>query len=217
MKKIITTILASIFLMGTANSEVRMGLSGIYLDVEASGTQTLKTTGTKTNKTHNDSAIAGEIFLESKTADGVVFGIAVIPMDAEVGSSSISRTDKLTSGAVTGAQKAAAEFSMHTTLYANIPLSFYDGAYFKLGAGFVKVKSTESLVTGAKYGDEDIKFGTIGIGFERDLSNGMFARIEGAYSDYEEIKLTSTGSDATSTISGELETISATVSIGKSF
>ena len=45
----------------------------------------------------------------------------------------------------------------------------------------------------------------------------MFARIEGAYSDYEEIKLTSTGSDATSTISGELETISATVSIGKSF
>jgi hypothetical protein len=216
MKKIITTIISSILLMGMANAEVRIGLTGMHIDVEATGSQTLKTTGTVANKTHNDNALAGEIFLESKTAEGIVFGVAIIPMDAEVGSSSVSRTDKLTSGSVTGTQKAAAEFSMHTTFYANVPL--YDsGAYLKLGAGFVNVKSTESLVTGAAYGDVDVNFGTIGLGYEKDLDNGMFARIEGAYSDYEEIKLTSTGSDATSTISGELETLTARISIGKSF
>ena len=100
---------------------------------------------------------------------------------------------------------------------AHIPLSYYDGAYLKLGAGFVDVKSTESLVTGAAYGDEKVNFGTIGLGVERDLDNGMFTRIEGAYSDYQEIKLTSTGSDATSTISGEIETLTARITIGKSF
>ena len=217
MKKIIVTLFSSILLMGMANADVRMGLTGMYLDVEASGSQTLKTSGTKANKTHNDSAIAGEIFLEKKSEEGMVIGVSIIPMDAEAGSSSVSRTDKLKSGNVTGTQKASADFSMHTTFYAHIPLSYYDGAYLKLGAGFVDVKSTESLVTGAAYGDEKVNFGTIGLGVEKDLDNGMFTRIEGAYSDYQEIKLTSTGSDATSTISGEIETFTARITIGKSF
>ena len=52
---------------------------------------------------------------------------------------------------------------------------------------------------------------------ERNLDNGMFARFEGSYSDYENIELKSTGSDAVSTISGDIETITARISIGKSF
>ena len=216
MKKIIITIFSSIFLMGMANADLRIGVSGMFLDVEATGNETLKTTGVLASKTHNDDALAGEIFLESKTEDGLVLGIAVIPVDAEVGSSSITRTDKLKTGDVTGAQTAAAEFSGHTTLYANVPLGG-SGAYLKLGAGFVNVKSTESLTTGAKYGDQDVNFGTIGLGFERDLDNGMFTRVEGSYSDYEEISLSSTGSDAVSTIKGELEVIAARITIGKSF
>ena len=216
MRKIILTIFSSIFLMGMANADLRIGVSGMFLDVEATGSETLKTTGVKASKTHNDDALAGEIFLENKTAEGLVIGIAVIPVDAEVGSSAVTRTDKLQSGDVTGTQKAAAEFSGHTTFYAHVPLGG-TGAYLKLGAGFVNVKSTESLKPGATYGDQDVNFGTIGLGFERDLDNGLFARVEGAYSDYEEISLSSTGSDAVSTIKGELEVVTARITIGKSF
>ena len=157
-----------------------------------------------------------KILLEKKNDNGLTLGLAVIPFSAEVGSNSVSRTDKLTSGTVTGTNKASADFSMHTTFYALIPLGT-EGVYAKIGAGFVEVESTESLVTGAKYGDETVNFLTIGLGFERELDNGLFARFEGSYSDYDSIELKSTGSDAVSTINGDIETVNARLSIGKAF
>ena len=216
MKKILLLTSSLMFCFSIANAEMNMGISAMYLDVEAAGKQTLKTTGAVANKTHSDSALAGEIFIEKELDGGLSLGLAVIPVSAEVGSSSVTRTDKLKSGDVTGTQKASADFSMHTTIYALIPLGS-NGLYAKIGGGFVDVESTESLVTGAKYGDESVNFGTIGLGFERDLDNGMFARFEGSYSDYESVELKSTGSDAVSTINGDIDTITARLSIGKAF
>lgn len=204
------------FCFSLANAEMSMGISALYLDVEAEGKNTLKTTGVVTTKTHNDSAITGEIFVEKELQGGLSLGIAVIPASAEVGSNAVTRTDKLKSGDVTGTQKASADFSMHTTVYALLPLGS-SGFYAKVGGGSVDVESTESLITGAKYGDQSVNFGTIGLGFERDLDNGMFARFEGSYSDYESIELKSTGSDAVSTINGDIDTLNARLSIGKSF
>ena len=125
-----------------------------------------------------------------KEINGLKLGIAVIPIAAEVGSSSVTRTDKLKSGDVTGTQKAAADFSMHTTIYAILPLND-NGLYGKIGGGTVDVESTESLVTGAAYGDETVNFATIGVGLEKDLDNGGFIRFEGTYSDYENVELKS--------------------------
>lgn len=216
MKKIVLTLITLMFSFSVANAEMNMGVSALYLDVEADGSQTLKTSGAKATTTHNDEAFAGEIFLEKVLDGGAVVGVALIPASAEVGSKLKSRTDKLTSGNVTGNQKASADFSMHTTIYALLPMGD-SGFYGKLGFGFVDVESTESLVTGAKYGDDTANFATIGLGFQRDLDNGMFTRFEGSYSDYEQIKLKSTGSDAVSTIEGEIETINGRITIGKSF
>ena len=216
MRKILLLASSFLFCFSVANAEMSMGISGMYLDVEASGQQKLKTTGTIAKKDHNDQAAAAEIFLEKKNDNGVVLGVAVIPFSAEVGSSLKSRTDKLTSGNVTGNQKASADFTMHTTVYALVPLGT-NGIYAKVGAGMVEVESTESLVTGAKYGDETVSFGTIGLGFEKALDNGAFARVEGTYADYESVELRSTGSDAVSTITGDIETYTARISVGKSF
>ena len=216
MKRILLMASSFLFCFSVANAEMSMGISGMYLDVSAEGQQKLKTTGTIAKKDHDDDAAAAEIFLEKKMDDGLVLGVAVIPFSAEVGSSLKSRTDKLTGGNVTGNQKASADFSMHTTFYGLVPIGT-DGVYAKVGAGLVKLESTESLITGAKYGDETINFATIGVGYERDLVNGAFARIEGSYANYESVELKSTGSDAVSTISGDIETYTARISIGKSF
>lgn len=216
MKKLTLFVSAFAFMITGALAEINLGVSAMYLDVEASGKQKLKTSNLEATKTHSDDAMAAELFLEKVNSDGLVLGIAVIPGEAEIGSSSESRTDKLTSGTVTVTNKAAAEFSNHTTLYTNIPLKGSD-AYVKLGLGFVNVKSTESLGTGAQYGDENINFGTIGLGYNRTLDNGLFARVEGSYSSYEEISLNSTGSDAVSTITADLDVITARFSIGKTF
>ena len=216
MKRILLMASSFLFCFSVANAEMSMGISGMFLDVDASGSQTLKQSGAKANKEHNDQAAAAEIFLEKKNDNGLTLGLAVIPFSAEVGSNSVSRTDKLTSGTTTGTNKASADFSMHTTFYALIPLGT-EGVYAKIGAGFVEVDSTESLHTGAKYGDETVNFGTFGLGYERELANGAFARVEGSYADYETVELKSTGSDAVSTISGDIETYTARISIGKSF
>ena len=66
MKKILLMASSFLFCFSIANAEISMGISGMYLDVEASGQQKLKTTGTITKKDHNDEAFAGEIFLEKK-------------------------------------------------------------------------------------------------------------------------------------------------------
>jgi len=216
MRKILTILASTVLLMSAANAQVSMGISGMYLDVEVSGTQTLKTSGSKSSKTHSDEAMAAEIFIENKTDSGLSLGLAIIPMSAEIGTNSVSRTDKLTSGTVTGTNKASADFSMHTTIYALMPMGS-NGFYAKLGGGFVDVETTESLKTGASYGDESLNFATIGFGINKERDNGTFVRAEAAYTDYEEFTLKSTGSDAVSTISGDLETLSARISVGKSF
>ena len=68
------------------------------------------------------SIVSDQIFIEKQTAEGLSVGVAIIPMSAEIGSNSVSRTDKLTSGTTTGTNKASADFSMHTTFYALVPL-----------------------------------------------------------------------------------------------
>jgi hypothetical protein len=216
MKKILLTLASTLMLMSLANAQVSMGVSGMLLDVEASGSQTLKTTGVKTSTTNSETALAAEIFLEKKTDRGFSLGVAVIPMSAEIGSKSVSKTDKLTSGTVTGQNKASAEFSMHTTVYALVPMGS-NGMYAKIGAGTVSVDTTETLTTGAAYGNTDVTFATIGLGFNKDRDNGTFVRAEAAFTEYEDFKLESSGSDASSTISGDIETLSAKISIGKSF
>ena len=65
---------------------------------------------------------------------------------------------------------------------------------------------------------KNTSFKNIGIVvFNKERDNGTFVRAEAAYTDYEEFELKSTGSDAVSTISGDLETLSARISVGKSF
>ena len=66
MKKILTIFASTILLMSAANAQVSMGISGMYLDVEVSGTQTLKTSGAKSSKTHSDEAMAAERELENE-------------------------------------------------------------------------------------------------------------------------------------------------------
>ena len=55
-----------------------------------------------------------------------------------------------------------------------------------------------------------------GLGYEMDLG-AMFARIEGTYSNYEEVELKSTGSDVSSTIRGDIDALTGRISLGMAF
>jgi len=216
MKKLLI-ITSTIFLyVISAQAGVNIGITGMAVDMTAKGSETLKTSSAVQNRTKSDTFGTPEIFIENERDSGVIIGLSVIPMDAEISSNSLSRTDELTAGSSTVTNKASAEFSGHSTLYLLLPIND-SGLFGKVGIGRVDVKSTESLGTGAAYGDKVVNFKTIGLGYKKDLSDGMFARFEGSYSDYESIELKSTGSDAVSTIKGDIDTVNARFTIGKSF
>jgi hypothetical protein len=216
MRKLILAISSFVFIMTSAIAEVNLGVSGVYIDVEASGTETLKQSKAEQTKKHTDNAAAAELFMEVVTDNGLTIGVALMPGKAEIGTKTATRTDKLQTGSSSVTQKAQAEFSGHTTIYAHVPIGS-SAFYGKLGGGFVDVDTNESLGTGASYGNESVSFATVGLGFQRDMSNGLFMRAEATYSDYEKFELKSTNSDAVSTIKADIETITGRVSVGKSF
>ena len=81
-----------------------------------------------------------------------------------------------------------------------------DTYFVKAGVAFVELQTTESLDTGASYGNEDIFGGVIGLGAKADNH-----RFELVYTDYEDISLNSsttrTGVTTRNSIDAELDTL----------
>ena len=86
----------------------------------------------------------------------------------------------------------------HLTLYANYGIN--DTTYVKIGAAFVTLNTDDSLGTGAKYPNEDIYGGVIGIGMQEGNH-----RFELVYTDYEDISLSSSVARADVTNNNKIE------------
>ena len=86
-----------------------------------------------------------------------------------------------------------------------------NGAYFKGGVANVTLNTDESLGTGSKYGNTDIMGLVVGFGIE----SGNW-RTEVAYTDYEDISLTSSvarsGVTTNNKIDADLDTLALRVS-----
>ena len=220
MKKIFTSIFAVVFFAATANAEKRIGISGAFTMFSSDGTETMKTSGTKTSKTHDDNVIVPSIFVELASDNGLAIGLDFIPLEAELGSGTNTRTDTDTddSADTSGDNKVSAELTSHTTLYLSKTLGD-SGAYFKGGMAFATIDTTENLATGTAYGNEDVTGILVGVGFNRDRDNGTFLRTELTYSDYEEVKFTgSADADGVkNVIDADIDAIAFRVSLGKAF
>lgn len=218
MKKILLLITSFVFLTFGANAGVNVGVSGMILDIDTDGTETLKQNNVKAHTTVHEEVAVPEIFIEMVNDGGIAVGVAVIPGEAELGSRNTTRTDKLTSGSSSVTQKAQAEISGHVTLYAIVPVMdiMNGGVYLKGGVGSVDVESNETLGTGASYGNQSVDFITAGVGYQKDVAVG-FVRAEVGHTSYDKVSLKSTGSDAVSTITGDISHTHAKISIGKAF
>mgnify|MGYP001274067717 CR=1 FL=1 len=220
MKKFFIGLFAVMFSTVAANAEKRIGISGAYTMFSSDGTETIKSSGTKTSKTHDDEAVVPSIFFEIANDNGLAVGLDFIPAEAELGSGKNARTDTDTDDAsdTAGDNKVSAELTSHTTLYLSKTLGD-SGAYFKGGMAFATIDTTENLATGTAYGNEDVTGILVGVGFNRDRDNGTFLRTELTYSDYEEVKFTgSADADGVkNVIDADIDAIAFRVSLGKAF
>ena len=72
------------------------------------------------------------------------------------------------------------DFENLATLYATLQIPAADGLYAKVGYVQVDVITNENLGTGGAYGDTELDGFTVGIGYQRDISD-TFVRVEANY------------------------------------
>jgi hypothetical protein len=221
MKRILLMTVAVLFsctqVFADMSEGVRLGLSVSNTEVNGSGSETLRdgtgadTTakGQRSTTTTSEETTIGHIFAEKTFSNGFTLGIDYIPGEADVGTKSRADDDAETNGG----NKASAVVSEHFTFYGLMPIGS-SPLFLKAGITSMDVETNEVLNTGSKYGNASISGVTAGIGahFERD--NGLFVRGEYSVTEYEELTLTSDGSNV---VQADLDVTALKLSVGKSF
>lgn len=221
MKKYITILLSLLFLsFQSAKADFAVGVTAAIHMFDASGTETMRNSGTKKNGSHSESVLAPEIFLEAYGENDVAFGLAYLPTK-EVGSK--SRTDSNSDGD-SGTYKAEAELENVVQFYIDFPVGDYSlygidsNIYVKTGIQHATLATLESLNSGSAYPNQDLLGFTLGLGAKGDLpyGEGSFYKADLTYTNFEEYKADSDASQP-NTIEADLEDIALKFSIGKRF
>lgn len=219
MRKFCQTIGAIAFLFASTNAYsdgFSLGVSGSMVEIEAKGSESLRTTGRTTNGTADNQAAIGSIFAEY-TWNGLTFGLDYIPVDADISEKVQNRSeqDYTTGGEATPTaitNKVNASIEDHITAYLTYPL--FEKSYVKAGFVTATVKTSETLGTGSTYGNDDLTGYMIGVGVRGDLGSNLFMKAEVNYTDYEELSITSSGNN---TVKGDIDVNGAMIAIGYNF
>ncbi len=216
MKKIITILLSFLFMsFQTANAEVGIGITGAFHMLDASGTETTRTSGETNNGSHSKDVVIPELFIENISDNGVTAGISYIPTRA-LGSKSRSDSNSLGD---TGTYKAEAELDNVFQFYLDIPTPLSVGGfdvYAKAGLQHATIVTLESLNSGSTYPNEDVLGFTIGFGTKGDLVNNLYYKAEAVYTSFGEYSANDEAGTGNK-VEADLDAISAKFSIGYKF
>jgi len=156
------------------------------------------------------------IFGEVAVNDTVSVGIEFVPGDFSTPTNTNVQSDITTSGTATvQTNSARASFEDLITIYAQA--NIWQNVYAKLGVMNVTVQTNESLGTGGSYGDVDTTGIVFGLGYNHDLENGMFVRLEVQAMEFADVSA-SNSTDSTKKVSvSEMMGAQGSIRIGKTF
>ena len=218
MNKFLAILASGFILLSYTNlkADTVLGVTAGFHSVEASGTETLRTSAKKTNGSITEDSVLAEIFLEGIADNGYAVGIAYIPT-RDAGAK--SRTDSNSNGD-SGTYKAEAELDNVIQAYVDVPFTEYYGAtiYGKLGIQHATVKTLESLNSGSSYPDTDMFGYTLGLGARGDLpyGDGLIYKLDLTYTDFEDYSESAADGNGNS-ITADLEDTAFKISVGKKF
>ena len=210
MKKLNILVATLMFTFFTSvKAEVQFGFGLIAGQTSVDGTETEGTAADTSDRSasFDEVFVGGDIFVEMIQDSGLTYGLSYVPLDIEIGSG--SRTDSDGDDAAEnddGTRTASADLSDLITIYANIPFGG-NGFYGLAGYHLVTVSTAETL-NESSYGNEDIQGYQLGIG----QRSGNF-KYEFAYSDFEDISISSTGG-GTNSISADADALTLRMSYG---
>lgn len=211
MRKLIAIISTSVMMlcMSVSYAEVQFGVALQTGQLSTSGTEKEGTAADTSNrsKSFDEFFVGADIFIEHVSDNGLTLGLSYVPLDIEIGSG--KRTDVDGDDPAEnddGTRRASADVSDLITLYTNVPMGT-NGWYGLLGAHFTTITTSETLPN-SSYGDEDIMGLQVGFG-KRDGN----AKIELAYSDFEDISISSTGGN-TNKVTADADALTLRFSYG---
>ena len=212
MRKLISSIAGSILLFWTSFAQAegfQFGVGFMAGQLNADGTETEGTAADTSNrsKSFDELFYGADLFAEVVGDNGFTIGLSYIPVDIEIGSG--SRTDTDGDDAAEnddGTRTASADIEDLMTLYTNMPMGS-NGWYALLGYHMATVTTSETLPN-SSYGNEDITGYQLGLG-----KRSGNAKIELAYSDFEDIKISATGGN-TNSVSADADALQLRVSFG---
>ena len=213
MKKIIVILASAVLFATSAFAEFRIGISAALTDLDTDGYETVKSSGTKNSKSITEQVVVPSILFEVVTgARGIAIGIDYIPSSEQLGSGTGDDDDAETSGA----NKASADIEAVTTIYVTIPFNSF---YFKAGLSSADINTTENLSTGTAYGNASVDGQIYGVGYSRDMDNGLSWRLEYTQTDFDHLKITGTGGgdSVNNTIDADIDATALKFSLVKAF
>ena len=222
MKKVIGILIIAALSSFNANAEISIGITGNAGLLDATGKETFNS---KTSTRKEELGIAyvsgfAEYHVPLNIGAGQFrVGASYVPTSLS------SETTESVQGSLLAAQGGTGEADRTQKVQADIEdltsyyVSYHYNMFFvKAGMMEAKLITKESLDSGSSYPDGSLDGKFFGIGFDKNLNDGVFVRGELAQTDFDDIKLTSTGSDNTNVIDiTGLTGTNLSISVGKTF
>ena len=219
MKKLFLATLSIILIpFAVYSAETRIGISGAFSSFDTSGTETTKSSSEKNSGSKTEEVVVPGLFIERANDAGFTFGFEFVPGEADLGSGSNARTDTDTDDAAdtAGTNKVSAEVSGHMTAYVLVPAK---SGFVRFGLIQADVDTTETLATGTKYGNASVNGMIFGVGYDKENDNGSFLRVEGTYTNYDDLTLQGTldTDSVRNKVDADIDALALKLSVGKSF
>ena len=155
----------------------------------------------------------GSLFIEYELNDVFAFGVDYVPHTLDTETTENKQTDSGTMKTNT----VQVDFDDMYTVYAILNFPEAEGLYAKIGYTSVDVVTNENLGTGGAYPDTDIDGYTLGLGYNRDLNDGAFVRLEANYIDLDGATLKNSNDSTKSITADGVDGYGARISVGKAF
>ena len=160
----------------------------------------------------------GSIFVEGMLpGDKISIGVDYVPMALESETTENIQNMKTvqTGEDAQSTNTVKVEFENLMTVYALLHAT--DALYFKVGYMEVDVNTVENLATGGSYGNTSLDGYSIGVGYNHDMDNGAFVRVETNWMELDGTELTN-ANDSTKKVKADgITGASVGLSVGKSF
>lgn len=221
-----TTILATSF-STAALSQISVGISAAYGQMEAEGQETNVTAKAKKSGDANFpfASIFAEYNIVIDKSWSMILGLDYIPISTEIEDTSKADTN-LSGGtagsgsnlSTTGTRKAKLELENHATLYLQPTYSLGGGlsVFGKVGYSHadLQVTSSNTSTSSTLNKKDDLEGYLVGFGVQKNIDKNTFVRFEANYTDYDTVTYTDTNGTK---FTANPELYSAKISVGKSF